>query len=113
MIRQEKPIAKQRLTDKEEINNQLDGFNPRESTFVREFMTFFSMPNHQVVLKIAALIAEAAGLEKFNRLQKKSKKLALRWIHDNWSFVKPRMEEFYLFAINGRRVSKNGDSFEV
>jgi hypothetical protein len=112
MRRYEKPMTAPRLTDKEEINIQLDGFDPRKSPFANEFMTFFGRPNHHVVLKFASLIAETAGLGTLSRLQKKSKKLALRWIHDNWSIVKPRMDEFYLYASDGSRVSQNADQLE-
>jgi hypothetical protein len=107
MGRKRREDAQDRLTDKQQIEAKLGNFDPKKSQYVAEFMAFMGRPRHRVIVEIVSTIATASDLPPLSRVEKKSKELVLKWVHDHWAVVKPRLPEFHLFAKDGTRVSKD------
>jgi hypothetical protein len=112
MQRRKRKDPDARLTDKEQIEAKLGDFDPKQSQYVSEFMAFLGRPRHRVIVEIVSTIATASDLPALSRVEKKSKELVLKWVHDHWEIVKPRLREFLLFAEDGTRLSKEPGSAE-
>jgi hypothetical protein len=106
MGRPKKDPQEPKKSDKDQIEEQLGNFKPDESPFVRSFMSSLGKPRHRVILTICGRIAELERIPPLSRIEKKSKELAKKWIHDHWTSVEPHIGEFRLYASDGTLISK-------
>jgi hypothetical protein len=113
MGRKRRENAEDRRTDKDQIEAKLGDFDPKKSQHVADFMEFLGRPRHRVIVEIVSIIANKSGLPALSRVEKKSKELVLKWVHEHWEVVRPKLRDFHLFANDGTRVSKDPGSPEL
>jgi hypothetical protein len=99
-------------SDKAQIDEELGDFHPKDSTAVQEFMAAMGKPRHKLIVVICTQIAELETLPPLSRVQKKSKELLQKWIHDNWARVEPHLSEFTVYARDGTLLSKTMEEKE-
>jgi hypothetical protein len=77
-------------------------------------MSTLGRPRDEVIVVNCGQIAQLENLPPLTHIQKKSKELAQKWIHDHWSYVQPRLCQFRLRASDGTLISKDtGQSEET
>jgi hypothetical protein len=107
MGRTKRDPEESKKSDKEQIIAELGSFDPSSSHFVAQFMSTLGRPRHKCIVVICGQIAQLENLPPLTRIQKKSKELVQKWIHDHWSYVQPRLCEFRLYASDGTLISKD------
>ena len=94
-------------SDKEKIRIQLGDFDPSKSERCKNFNKFFNNPRHPVIKQIMKKISEVERIP-LSREEKKSKKLLLKWINDNWERISQHFREFKIIYEDGKTFD-NGD----
>jgi hypothetical protein len=100
--------APRRPSDREQIKAMLGDFDPQSSPHVNEFLDYLGHPRHKMILAFACFIADLCQLQAPNRIEKKSKELLLKWVHDHWDVIQNHYTRLTILADDGTVLSHTG-----